>query len=488
MDEPTPLQTSRRPAENTRPGRIEPLSTLPIFLRARGRTILLAGGSEGAAWKAELLLAAGAQVRCRAEAPSPAMRELAAANPDLQIDVRRWKEADFAGVLVALCDADDDEEAADFRRVGQARGIPVNVVDRPAFCDFQFGSLVNRSPLVVAISTDGAAPVFGQAIRARIEALLPAGFAAWTRAAQEWRAKLKDRDLPFRLRRRFWERFAAEALRESGRVPTPGDFERLAMAVDNDRAVPTGKVVLVGAGPGNPDLLTMRAVRVLQSADVVLYDDLVSPGVLDLARREAERVNVGKRGYKPSCGQDEISAMLVAFGRAGKVVARLKGGDPLIFGRANEEIAALTAAGIPVEVVPGVTAASGAAASLAVSLTERDVARRLQFVTAHARDGRLPDDLDWDALADPKATTAVYMGVRTLPALVQKLMQSGLPPATPVVMVQRATWPDERILRGTLEGIVAQIEAARVSGPSLFLIGVALAQTAPAPISLKQTD
>ena len=232
-----------------------------------------------------------------------------------------------------------------------------------------------------------------------------------------------------------------------------------------------GRVILVGAGPGDPELLTLRAVRALNTADVVLYDDLVSPAVLDLARREAERVNVGKRGYKPSCGQDEISAMLVAYGQAGKVVARLKGGDPLIFGRANEEIAALDAAGIDVEVVPGITAASGAAATLVTSLTERDLARRLQFVTAHARDGQLPNDLDWQALADARATTAVYMGVRTLPAFVDRLREAGLATTTPVVMVERATWSTERVLKSTLDRIVADVAGSSVVGPSLFLIG-----------------
>ncbi len=469
-----PAPEGRMPRADASAARIGTLATLPVFFRARGRTILLIGGSEASAWKAELLLAAGAIVRAIAMDPCPALRTLAVEHADLSLHKRDWQVSDFDDALIALCDAGDEAEAVRFRDAGRKTGVPVNVVDRPDFCDFQFGSIVNRSPLVVAISTDGAAPVFGQALRTRIEALLPPGFADWANAAKEWRNWLRSLALPFRARRDFWERFTRKALAEPTRTPNRTDFDELTGALGEPIAQ-RGKVILVGAGPGDPELLTMRAVRALNTADVVLYDDLVSPAVLDLARREAERVNVGKRGYKPSCGQDEISAMLVAFGKAGKTVARLKGGDPLIFGRANEEIAALDAAGIDVEVVPGVTAASGAAAAIAKSLTERDLARRLQFVTAHSRDGQLPDDLDWQALADPRATTAIYMGVRTLPALVGRLREAGLDEATPVVMVERATWAEERVLASTLGEIASEVSTTANVGPSLFLIGRALA-------------
>ena len=466
---------SRSPREGDADARIQPLATLPVFMRAAGRLVLVAGGSEGAAWKAELLLAAGARIRCLAPAPCPALVALADRQPALEIARRPWSEADFEGVLLGLCDAGDDAEARRFSETGRRRGIPVNVVDRPDFCDFQFGSIVNRSPLVIAISTDGAAPVFGQALRARIEALLPAGFAVWARTAKEWRERLRPRELSFRARRLFWEAFTKRALAEPDARPDDALFDSLAETAEPD-GVENGKVILVGAGPGDPELLTLRAVRALQTADVVLYDDLVSPGVLDLSRREAQRINVGKRGYKPSCGQEEISAMLVSLGKAGKVVARLKGGDPLIFGRANEEIAALEAAGVSVEIVPGVTAAAGAAASLVTSLTERDIARRVQFVTAHARNGRLPDDLDWTALADPRATTAVYMGVRTLPLLVDRLRAAGLPDTTPFVMVEKATWPDQRVIAATLGDIGTEVARIAITGPSLFLFGAALAK------------
>ena len=223
-------------------------------------------------------------------------------------------------------------------------------------------------------------------------------------------------------------------------------------------------------------MLTLKAVRALQSADVVLYDDLVSPRVVDMARREARRINVGKRGYKPSCTQEDISALIVSLALEGKRVARLKGGDPMIFGRANEEIAALNKAGVPVEVVPGVTSASAAAAALGASLTERDRARRVQFITAHGRDGRLPQDLDWAALADPRATTVVYMGVKTLGELADRLIARGLPPHTPAAMVERASWPDETVLRGTIADLPAKIAARETKGPGLILIGAAVGE------------
>ena len=216
-------------------------------------------------------------------------------------------------------------------------------------------------------------------------------------------------------------------------------------------------------------------VRALQSADVVLYDDLVSPRVVEMARREAARINVGKRGYKPSCTQEDISALIVALAQEGKRVVRLKGGDPMIFGRANEEIAALRAAGLAVEIVPGVTSAGAAAAALQSSLTERDLARRVQFITAHGRDGHLPRDLDWAALADPRATSVVYMGVKTLAELSARLIAHGLPGDTPACMVERASWPDERVVRSTIALLPDVLAALRPQGPCLILIGLALA-------------
>jgi uroporphyrin-III C-methyltransferase/precorrin-2 dehydrogenase/sirohydrochlorin ferrochelatase len=238
----------------------------------------------------------------------------------------------------------------------------------------------------------------------------------------------------------------------------------------------SGSVTLVGAGPGDPELLTLAAVRALQTADVILFDDLVSADVLDFARREARKLLVGKTGFGPSCRQDDINALMVGLAKQGKRVVRLKGGDPLIFGRAAEELDACAAIGIPATIVPGITAAQGAAAALNVPLTGRGSARRLQYVTGHARDGRLPDDLDWKSLADPSSTTAVYMPTRTLASLAERALAAGLDPATPAIAISRATRPDQRILRATIGTIAAELARMQLPGPVLVLIGGVLGQ------------
>jgi uroporphyrin-III C-methyltransferase/precorrin-2 dehydrogenase/sirohydrochlorin ferrochelatase len=238
-----------------------------------------------------------------------------------------------------------------------------------------------------------------------------------------------------------------------------------------------GSVALVGAGPGDPELLTLKALRVLQSAEVLLYDDLVSPRIIELARREALKIAVGKRGYRPSCKQDHIISLMLDYAMAGKRVVRLKGGDPMIFGRANEEILALREAGIGFEIVPGVTAALGAAASLGLSLTERERARRVQFITAHAHDGQLPEDIDWRSICDSNASTVVYMGVKTLKALSERLLAHGMDKSTPALLVERATWADERVVSGTIESLPGQVAMINPGGPCLVLIGAVFASS-----------
>ena len=462
-------------------GPIEPenglgeLAVLPVFFPLQGKRAIIAGATERAVWKAELLHATGAHVEIVAAAPCDEMRALVAAHARLRLDERAWQPDDLAGAAIALIDTLDPDEAGRFRDAAKAAGVPVNAIDNPAFCDFQFGAIVNRSPLVIGISTHGAAPVFGQAIRGRLETLLPPRLQAWARAARAWRARVVPLDLPFHARRRFWERFSQRALSPEGREPRDADFaEFLDAATASDAAM--GQVSLVGAGPGDPDLITLKALRALQGADVVLYDNLVAPEVVEMARREAQKIDVGKRGYRPSCKQDDITAMMVALARQGKRVVRLKGGDPMIFGRATEEIEGCRAAGVPIEVVPGITAALGAAASLGVSLTERTVARRLQFITAHAKDGRLPEDIDWGALCDPHAATVVYMGVRTMEPLVAQLVAHGIAPDTPAILVERATQADERRIFATITAMPEKVRVARPEGPCLLMIGQAFRQ------------
>jgi uroporphyrin-III C-methyltransferase / precorrin-2 dehydrogenase / sirohydrochlorin ferrochelatase len=453
---------------------IAPLSRLPAFFDLKGKRAVVAGGSAAAAWKVELLSAAGARVEVFAAVPGDPLLALAITPPDGVVSLHRrsWSASDLRGAAIAVADCADDKAAAQFAAAARSAGVPVNVIDRPAFCDFSFGAIVNRSPLVIGISTEGAAPVFGQAIRAKIEALIPQGFARWAAAALAWRPRLRTLALPFRARRTFWERFAARALAAPNRTPNEAELD--ALLASNPRQA--GSVTLVGAGPGDPELLTLRAVRALQSADVILFDDLVSADILDFARREAKKMLVGKTGHAPSCRQDEINALMVSLAKAGRVVVRLKGGDPMIFGRADEEVVACRAAGIAVEVVPGITTAQGAAGRLLVSLTRRDEARRLQYITGHSRGGKLPADIDWKSLADPTATTVVYMPTLTLPDLVAAALKAGLDPNTPAVAVISATRADERVIAAPIADLPVRLAAEPPSGPAVVMIGRVFAE------------
>jgi uroporphyrin-III C-methyltransferase/precorrin-2 dehydrogenase/sirohydrochlorin ferrochelatase len=339
---------------------MQALARLPIFLALDGKRAVIAGNGAPVAWKAELLSAAGADVAVFAERPCEELRAVAsrAARAAIALQQRAWRIEDLTDAAVAVGGFDDEAEAERFAAAARTAGVPVNVIDRPAYCDFSFGAIVNRSPLVIGISTDGAAPVFGQAIRARIEAMIPRGFARWAGAARRWRKAVQSSGLSSSARRRFWQAFAVFAVSNPEREPAPSDFDAfLGTAKDRVTTAGAGSVTLVGAGPGDPELLTLRAVRALQSADVILIDDHLSSDVLDFARREAKTVLVGKTGS--SCREDEVAALMIALARAGRCVVRLKGGDPSMFGRAGEEIAACRGAGLAVEVVPGVAIGQG---------------------------------------------------------------------------------------------------------------------------------
>jgi uroporphyrin-III C-methyltransferase/precorrin-2 dehydrogenase/sirohydrochlorin ferrochelatase len=441
------------------------------------------------AWKAELLSAAGADVEVFAEQPCEELRALAAEAPRAPLTLRHraWRIKDFDGAAVAVGGFEDEAAAECFAAAARTAGVPVNVIDRPAHCDFSFGAIINRSPLVIGISTDGAAPVFAQAIRAKLEGMIPRGFARWAEAARRWRQAVQSSGLSLAARRRFWQLFAAYALHHPAHEPAHGDFEVLFKNTQQQEA-DIGTVTLVGAGPGDPELLTLRAVRALQSADIILIDDLVSPDVLDFARREAKKMLVGKTGDGPACKQDEINALMIALAKAGRRVVRLKGGDPLIFARAGEEIAACRAAGIPVEVVPGISAAQGAAARLAVPLTQRRDIRRLQYVTGHGADGRLPQDIDWASLADPTATTVVYMAKKTIGELAARAIASGLSPDTPAVAVAAATRPQETVIVDTVSNIGAKLSGSSLPGPVLVFIGRVFEHVKGAAIGMESSD
>lgn len=471
-------ESTRTPGK-TAPGRIDPLATLPVFFKLRGRKVLLIGASEGARWKAELLAATGAhltwvtggnELECVTFAEGISARH-AGGFGTVTLLPRAWDASDFADAALAIADSEDEADIAGFKSAAKAAGVPLNVVDNPEHCAFQFGAIVNRSPLVVSISTDGAVPVLGQAIRAKIESILPAGLAAWARAARDWRPFVQARKPGFAQRRRLWERFTSRALANPAAAPDEAFRDDLIAQLAAEATKPTaGFVSLVGAGPGDPELLTLKAVRALQAADVVLYDDLVSPQVLELARREAERMAVGKKGYGPACKQSDINKLIVDVALQGKRVVRLKGGDPLIFGRATEEIDACREAGVAYEMIPGISAAQGAVASLGLSLTERVHARRVQFLTGHGEDGKIPKDINWPAIADPQVTTVLYMGHKTLDAFAAQAFAAGLPEDTPACAIINATRPEQEEIRAPLKRL-GKLIPDKPDGPVLIVIG-----------------
>ncbi|WDZ76906.1 siroheme synthase CysG [Ensifer adhaerens] len=477
MDALQPLRNETK--SRAEPARMAALAKLPVFWSLEGKRVIVAGGSDAAAWKAELLAACGAEVHLYA--PADEIGEVCSAlitrdpaHPSGCLIHHReaWQVDALAGAALAVADCESDEDARAFFAAAQQAGVPVNVIDKPAFCQFQFGSIVNRSPVVVSISTDGAAPILAQAIRRRIETLLPPVLKDWAVLAQILRDKVNARLKPGAPRRAFWERFvdlAFQATPEEGvETRLVGEMERLSA---NHAA--TGRVTLVGAGPGDSEYLTLKAVRALQAADVILFDDLVSNEVLELARREARRMLVGKRGGRESCRQEDINEMMVSLARAGKRVVRLKAGDPMIFGRAGEEIARLEEEGIPVDVVPGITAASAMAARLGLSLTHRDHAQAVRFVTGHSRHGGLPADMDWRALAAPKTTTVFYMGGRTAPAIATRLLAEGLSGETPAVISANVSRDSERNWQGSLRELAAGIAVIGYDDPVLIGIGAA---------------
>lgn len=394
---------------------------------------------------------------------------------------RLWSVGIFAGAAIALADVETDSEAQAFCCAARAVGVPVNVIDKPKFCQFQFGSIVNRSPVVVAISTDGAAPILAQAIRRRIETLLPPSLGTWGALAQTLRATVMARLAKGAPRRLFWERFSERAF---GSAPTAGSAQAadtLITEVAASAPEQASGVTLVGAGPGDAELLTLKAVRALQSADVILFDDLVSAEVLELARRAAKRMLVGKRDRRDSCAQGDINALMVRPASQGHHVVRLKSGDPMIFGLAGEEITELELRGIAVDVVPGITAVLAMAASLGVSLTHRDCAQSVRLITGHARNGQLPADLDWQGLADPTATLVFYMGRGTAAAIAGHLMAARLGATTPVVLVAGGSRADEARWRGDLDAFSRSVAPGFTDQPVLIGIGQAFAARAVTP-------
>ena len=441
----------------------------PVFLRLDGERVVIVGGGEEAVAKARLLLGARPELHVFAEHAEEDMAALAAER-GFALHPRAPRAEDLAGTRLCIVALDDLAEAQAAVALARAAGVLVNAVDKPAISDCIVPAIVDRGPVQVAIGTGGAAPALARDLRGRVEAAVPPGYAALARLCRAWRervaAALPGRDA----RRRFWDAVMDGPEADAALAGETEEAERLLAARLRGQAPVQGRASLVGAGPGDPELLTLRAVRALKRADVVLYDALVEPAILDLARRDARRVNVGKRCGRHAMSQAAINTLILEHARAGAHVIRLKGGDPFVFGRGGEELDALRAAGVPVEVIPGVTAACAAAARLGIPLTHRDVARSLHLVTGHGSDGKVPG-LDWRTLASGEGTVAAYMASRTLRTVATRLMEAGLPGSTPAVAVENAARPSERRLFGTLADLPDALEAAGMTGPTIVLIG-----------------
>ena len=443
----------------------------PVFLSIRSRRCLIVGGGEIARRKAEALARAGAAVDVVAPEIDATLATLALQSGG-SVAEREFTPGDLDGAWLAV--AATDQEAINRLVSVEAgrRDIPVNVVDRPELCTYIVPSIVDRSPLVIALSSGGASPVLLRLLRERLEQMFPAAFGELAQLAGSVRDRVRDAVRDPDGRRRFWERVLEGPVADaavSGRMDRARQLLDEAIAGGASAADSGGEVWLVGAGPGDPDLLTLRALRLMQRADVVLYDNLVSPPILDLVRRDAERIYVGKRRALHTVRQENINDLLLEHARAGRRVLRLKGGDPFLFGRGGEEIARLGAEGIPFQVVPGITAANGCAAYAGIPLTHRDHAQSVRFVTGHLRDDRV--NLNWPELAEPGQTLVVYMGLIGLDEICRELVNHGRTPTTPVALIERGTLPEQRVITGDLTSIGAKVQAAKVRAPTLLIIG-----------------
>ncbi|PKB86291.1 uroporphyrinogen-III C-methyltransferase [Ewingella americana] len=445
---------------------------LPIFADLRQRPVLVVGGGEIAARKIDLLLRAGAAVRIVAQSLSS---ELEHRLQQSQVSwlAKQFEPQQLDDVFLVIAATDDAALNAEVFEQANRRQLLANVVDDQPKCSFIFPSIVDRSPIVVAISSSGTAPVLARMLREKLETLLPTSLGKMAEIAGSFRDRVKQRFSSMTARRRFWEqtfdgRFAS--LVTAGQIPEAEQV--LQHQLDNPESIArNGEVTLVGAGPGDAGLLTLRGLQVMQQADVVLYDHLVSDEILDLVRRDADRICVGKRAGSHSVAQEETNRMLVELAQQGKKVVRLKGGDPFIFGRGGEELQAVSAAGIPFQVVPGVTAAAGATAYAGIPLTHRDYAQSVMFITGHSRpDG---NGMQWETLAKGNQTLAIYMGTVKAAEISQQLIAHGRAASTPVAVIGRGTRVDQQVLTGTLDNL--ELLAQQAPTPALLVIGEVVA-------------
>ncbi|MCB1341918.1 MAG: uroporphyrinogen-III C-methyltransferase [Pseudooceanicola sp.] len=444
----------------------------PIFVSLAKARVLVSGGGEPALAKLRLLLKTPAAITVFAEGAAPEIAGWAAAGK-LSLESRRPEAADFNGVTLAYAAEEDAGEAARTAALARAAGVMVNVVDNLEASAFITPAIVDRDPVTIAIGTEGAAPVLARALKADLEARLPATLGPLARVGKAFR-KLAEALPHGRTRRDFWSDYygseGPRAFAEQGAAGAEAALHDL-LARHSAQASRPGHVAFVGAGPGDPDLLTLKARRALDEADVVIHDRLVTPAILDLARREALMIDVGKEGFGPSTSQEQINALLVEHGASGAQVVRLKSGDSTVFGRLDEEIDACDAAGIGWHIVPGITAASAAVAAIGQSLTRRGRNASVRFLTGHDVAGFA--DHDWAALARPGEVAAIYMGKKAARFVQGRLLMHGADRATPVTVIENASRPDQRVLASTLATLPADLAEAEMNGPALTFLGLA---------------
>ncbi len=449
------------------------MDQLPIFFQIKGKPVVVAGGGTVAARRAELALRAGAKVKVFSKTLSDDFRALSSREGFEHVD-RPVALSDIQGSALAFCATGDPAADREVASLAKLARVPINVADAPDLCDFIMPSIVDRDPLVIAISTGGASPVFARMIRSRLESVIPAAYGRLVSLVGAYREQLGAALKDGAARRRFWERIlegrVADRFLSGHEREARAELERaLAGAAEGEERHAVGEVYLVGAGPGDPDLLTFRALRLMQRADAVLYDRLLPHGILNLVRREAEHIYVGKLPDDHIIPQEQITARLIELASQGKRVLRLKGGDPFMFGRGGEEIEALAAAGIPVQVVPGVTAATGCAAYAGIPLTHRDHAQACVFVTGHSRGDGL--SLDWTALIQPRQTVVIFMGLGKLAGLMKEFVARGGDPNLPAAIIDNGTRPNQRVVTGTVETLADLAAKANLHGPAIIILG-----------------
>jgi len=439
---------------------------LPTFLNIKHQRCLVVGGGEVALRKASVLLDAGAKVKVVA----PELAEGFAGLPGIEYTAARFEPQHLDGAMLAIAATGDAGVNRQVSELAKARSIPVNVVDAPELCSFIMPAILDRSPLMVAFSSGGASPVLTRMLRGKLETMIPQNYSRLAGFAERFRDKVKKHVPNPAKRRIFWENVFDGIVAEKVLTGDEASAEKMLhqMLADEDN-IQRGEVYLVGAGPGDPDLLTFRALRLMQKADVVVYDNLVAKPIVEMTRRDAQRIYVGKKRAEHTMQQEEINELLVRLAKEGKRVLRLKGGDPFIFGRGGEEIETLAAQGIPFQVVPGITAASGVASYAGIPLTHRDYAQACMFVTGHLKDGTM--NLDWEQLARPRQTVVVYMGLHGLETLCSKLIEHGLPGTTPIAIVQQGTTRHQRVVTGTLADLPRNPVVAELHAPTLIIVG-----------------